>query len=147
MDTTTQQPSVQETFGAHHLRLERLFEEVLSTLNAGDARQACLLWSTLDRELTEHMALEERELLPRLAEHEPAAVQKLRAEHDELRRDLAELGAGIDLHRVTEPVAKLFFDRLHAHAAREDALLYRWADRQLRERGSLLKRFRQIVRG
>ncbi len=145
MESTTQVPSVEDTFGEHHRRLERMCDELIETLRVGDARQACRQWSALDQELSEHMALEEQLLFPRLAELEPAEVESLRSEHQELRRDVAELGVAVDLHRASEPVAKAFFDRLRAHAAREDVLLYRWADRQLRDRGSLIERLRRIT--
>lgn len=148
MQTTTEQPgSIQTTLGTHHRSLERRFDEVLTALRLGDHPQAASLWTALDRELTEHLALEERELLPKLAEREPAAVEGLRAEHAQLRRDLGELGIAVDLKRITASSAQAFFDHLRAHAAREDALLYRWADRQLRDRASFLTRFRQLVRG
>ncbi len=146
METTTQLPSVQQTFNEHHRRLERLFEQLLATLRVGDSRECGLKWGTFERELTEHMALEEQMLFPRFGELEPAAAARLRAEHEELRRDLADLGAAVDLHGISEAAAKAFFDRLRAHAAREDALLYRWADRQVRDRRSLIERLRRISR-
>jgi len=139
MEATTQQRGVREIFGEHHRKLERMFEEVLETLRAGDVREAARQWSALDRELDQHMALEEREMLPQLAASERAAVEQIRAEHAEIRARVAELGAAVDLHRITEAQAKALFDRLRAHAANEDALLYRRAD-LFRDRGSLLER-------
>jgi hemerythrin-like domain-containing protein len=146
METTTEQPSLRQEFGAHHRALEQLFEQVCASLRSGNADEARRLWTTLDRELDAHIELEEREMFPRLAEHQPAEVEGLRSAHVELRRQVAELGTAVDLKQLSEATATAFFDKLRAHAAREDSLLYRWADRELRDHRSLLARFRQLLR-
>jgi len=141
----TRVPSIATTFGEHHRRLTKLFTEVTEALRVGDGATARQYWGTLDRELNGHMALEEREMLPRFAEVDPDATATLRADHVEFRRVLDELGAALDLKRVTAPVAEAFFERLNAHATQEDALLYRWADRTLPSKDHLLGKLRRTV--
>lgn len=139
--------SLGETLGAHHRRIARLVADVTGAMRAGNPVEARERWGVLDRELTRHMAFEEEALLPRLAELDPGAARSLAAEHVELRRTLDELGASLDLKQVSEPVATELFDRLGAHAEREDKLLYHWADRTLSDREPLLERLRRALKG
>jgi hemerythrin-like domain-containing protein len=122
---------LRETLRLEHQRLERLFRDTLEIFDDGhdaDVRQA---WDDLERALRAHLALEEVHILPRFAAVDAAEAAALRREHEELRRGLDELGVGVELHAVPRTVAARFIATLRAHATREDALMYRWAEANL----------------
>jgi len=52
-------------------------------------------------------------------------------EHRALRKRLDELGIGVDVHQTNIGAIRELAAKLRRHAEREDALLYRWADREL----------------
>ena len=112
---------------AEHAQLEERFRAVLDEAVVGAKGELGARWTELANALTEHMALEEREILPAFAEGAPDEAAALRCEHDELRRELDELGVCVDLHLLSPAVAGAFIARLRAHALREDAALYRFA--------------------
>lgn len=114
-----------------HRELDQLFEALLEALQA-DARQDALrLWTAFDDGLCRHMALEEKELLPRLQEENPREVEALLAEHAQIRTKLIDLGVGVDLHEMHVQTVSDFIEELRRHAKREDALAYRWAEKNL----------------
>ena len=130
---------------ADHRRLEGLFRELQVAFEMdAPTTELRALWSQLDSGLTAHMRAEEEIVLPELARIDPIEAAALRAEHDELRRLLLELGVGVDLHVVRERAARAFLDTLRAHAEREDELLYVWAASRIepRAQASLLSRLR-----
>jgi hemerythrin-like domain-containing protein len=111
-----------------HEDLADLFQRLREAFAADAREDTQALWGQLQRRLTAHLDAEEAVLLPRFAVEHPREARRLLAEHAQLRAQLDELGTGVDLKLVREPVARAFFDTLAAHAAREDAELYRWAD-------------------
>jgi hemerythrin-like domain-containing protein len=114
-----------------HRELENLFQELTSALRA-DAREDTLrLWTAFDDGLCRHMALEETHILPLLQLHHAREVSELSQEHDEIRKQLAELGVSVDLHEIPFQTVEQFIERLRQHARREDALAYRWAEANL----------------
>jgi uncharacterized protein YhaN len=119
MELRTDQPA-QAACSEHYRRLEPMLDDVLATLCAGDAREAIREWSALEQELVRYLALEEQ--VTNATDCDPIALAELRAERDGLRQEVAGLGAAIDLHRVTAPEAKAFFDRLRTHAKYADTL-------------------------
>jgi iron-sulfur cluster repair protein YtfE (RIC family) len=136
--------AVREASRADHDALDRLFAELTEAFGSDVPTEHARLWSALDERLRAHMELEEQYLLPRLALSHPDEARALRAEHDELRRLLLELGVGVDLHTTRADAVERFVAVLRGHARREDALLYRWADDTLmpRERDELVQRIR-----
>lgn len=114
-----------------HARLERLFERVVSTFRGGDREQVGRVWTEFDNALTAHLEAEEKHLVPVFEQVDPAGAAAVLKEHEHFRSKLAELGVGVDLHWVGTDVARAFVDELRAHAQREDAALYRWAERSL----------------
>lgn len=72
-------------------------------------------------------------ILPEFAKIDPAEAAALLREHAEIRTSLSQLGIGVDLHCTNLEVVEDFLRRLGAHAQREDALMYRWARKHLRE--------------
>ena len=128
---------------ADHRELEALFEQLKDAFAANAREDTQALWRRLEDRLERHFAAEESVLLPRFAEKAPDEVAALRAEHAALRAAMAELAVGVDLKLVRDEVARAFLSALEAHAAREDALLYRWADQAADEatRRALAERF------
>jgi hemerythrin-like domain-containing protein len=121
----------------HHLRLERLLDEVRALARGDDHRAFCLGWARFEHELGAHLRAEERHLLPAFSEHYPVEAKALLAEHDELRRLVEQLAVDAELHLLRAERANQLIERLRAHAKREDALLYTWASRHLRRGLSL----------
>ena len=116
-----------------HARLDALFVELLDQFAEGNRRAVRAAWAQLDDGLAAHMAAEERHLLPLFEKIDLRETLALKAEHVSIRRMLAELGVGIDLDLVQPDLARAFIATLRAHARREDELLYRWANRRLRD--------------
>jgi len=110
-----------------HQHVDTLLSRVWLALRGDDTREVVLSWRDLESQLNAHMRYEERELLPRFAEAHPAEAAALQAEHDELRRLMADLAVETELHATRADLAERLLDRLRAHARREDALLYPWA--------------------
>lgn len=117
---------------ADHHRLEKLFTLVMDAFEADAREDTQRLWTELEHGLERHFAAEERFLFPQFDQLDPAETAALRAEHVTILRQLEELGVGVDLKLVRAEVARAFIDSLRAHATREDAVLYRWADESLK---------------
>jgi len=111
-----------------HQRLETIYAELLESFAGGDWDDVRASWDHLDQGLRAHLLEEEQNVFPSLRLVEPVEVAELQREHAELRRVLGELGVAVDLHMVRDDLAKALIERLRAHAAREDALAYRFAD-------------------
>jgi hemerythrin-like domain-containing protein len=124
---------IQERFSADHARLQGMFQRLTDTVSGGDLPDVSATWAAFEAGLLAHFETEEAELLPLLADSDPAEARALRAEHDEIRAIVAELGVMTDLHAIRKEVVDRLLDRLRAHAAREDRSLYRLADERLRE--------------
>ena len=116
---------------ADHERLDRLYVQLVDAFRGGDWDDVRIMWDAFESGLRAHMEAEERYVLPALREVDPAEADALRAEHDAVRARVAELGVAADLHMVKDDVAADLIDKLRAHARREDALAYRFADRSL----------------
>lgn len=120
-------PDLQQRMLADHRRLEALFTRVTAAFNADAREDTQRLWHQLEDGLERHFVAEECFLFPRFATVDATELRALQAEHAMLRARVAELGVGVDLKLVRADVACGVLDALRAHAAREDAFLYRWA--------------------
>jgi hypothetical protein len=127
MASTEMTSSIGARLLADHQRFDVLFSQLLADMHAGDWRVCQSTWSRFERELLAHMAAEEALVLPSFELVNPAETVRLREEHATVRRRLADLGVGIELHAVKEEHVQRLVESLRSHAAREDALLYRWA--------------------
>ncbi|MDP1830083.1 MAG: hemerythrin domain-containing protein [Archangium sp.] len=116
-----------------HRRLEQLSVKLQDAFDANAREDTQLLWTELERSVEAHFRVEERLLFPRFGNIDATETRALAAEHRLLREQLAELGVGVDLKLVRADVARGFLAMLQAHAAREDGLLYRWANEALAE--------------
>ena len=112
---------------ADHQRLDELFERLLDDVHRGDWTACQGTWSRFERELLAHLEAEEIFLLPTFQREYPHETEGLREEHLNIRLLLADLGVKLELHALREQQARHLVELLQAHAAREEALLYRWA--------------------
>jgi len=120
-----------ELMAAEHVHLHQLFKRVGEAFCRGARDEAARLWDEFDTGLDHHLALEEELIFPRCAEHHGREVAMLLADHAQLREQLVELGVGVDLHLTRAAAVLKFIHTLEDHARREDAMLYRWAERHL----------------
>jgi hemerythrin-like domain-containing protein len=113
---------------ADHARIENELRRLMETVKADDRETLRTDWPTLEREVTSHLEAEEHFMIPALAtvEHDEAVV--LLREHGQIRQALLELSVAIELHYVQLSQFRELIDLLHAHAEREDLVLYPWAD-------------------
>jgi hypothetical protein len=133
-------PSIREHLLADHRALEQALERMVAAFEMNDRERIQRAYSAFEPRLLAHMDAEERYILPALLRVDEAEARAILDEHAHIRGRLMELGMGIDLRLVRLDMARDFQDELKAHAEREDALLYRWADQHLEapDRASLL---------
>lgn len=127
MASTHMTASIGERLLVDHQHLEALFSQLLTDMHAGEWSVCQGTWSRFERELLEHMAAEEALVLPSFERVNPEETARLREEHTLVRSLLTDLGVRLELHAVKEEHVEHFIESLRSHAAREDALLYRWA--------------------
>lgn len=113
---------------ADHDHLTALFQELADTVEGANAPTIQQMWTEFESGLLAHMEMEERHLFPLLARTDPEEVEALRAQHDEVRMLVAELGVRTDLHTLRREAVEALIDRLRNHARSEAELLYRRAD-------------------
>jgi hemerythrin-like domain-containing protein len=119
----------------HHEDLDRRIASLVARAYGGDVQALASEWDRFERDLLEHFAIEEREVLPRFARDQPEEAAALRHEHAALRRDLLALGIRADLHFLRADAVTAFVGDLRAHAAHEESVLYPWARTRL-DRGA-----------
>ncbi len=136
-----------------HRRLEMVFSELLEACRLDSWDVVAEQWGAFDATLEAHFSLEETQILPTFAEVDAVKSRALIAEHEALRRKLIELGVAVDLHAARLTMIEDFVARLSTHAAREEALLYRWVDQGLSSvakaqlRAELLERQHELPAG
>mgnify|MGYP000402406448 CR=1 FL=1 len=116
-----------------HARLDDLFIALGEAFKANAREDAARLWTELDAGLEAHFRLEETQILPHLAQVDPAEAEALAREHGEIRAKLAELGPAVDLHLLRDVIVDELISKLRIHARREDGLMYRWSETHLSE--------------
>ena len=118
------------SLSGHHRDLEAHFERLVTRCQGGDPLEMRCEWSLFERELNEHMELEEQQLIPRFRRDCPAQAAQICREHAEIRGALAQLGIGLDLNSLRADAVIDFVALLRGHARREEELFYRWVQRQ-----------------
>jgi hypothetical protein len=114
-----------------HQDVDAHLEAMKAAVVRDDPRALSVAWTRFERDLGDHMRFEETELLWRFAGFDPEEAAALRAEHDRIRKLVAELGISADLHTLRVGVADQLLEELRAHARREEKTLYRWAAERL----------------
>lgn len=128
LDRSGRTASAASLLRAEHARLEVIYERLLEAYRAGDWNDVRAEWDRFEPALRAHMDLEEREVFPTFREVDPDEAEHLAAEHGTLRGKLEVLGVNVELHAVTPIDAEELVERLRAHRAREERLLYPWID-------------------
>lgn len=112
---------------ADHDELEALAQSLVRAIVEGDRDDVGAAITVMQTRVLAHLDGEERSLLDGYARYAPEDAQELRRDHLKIRQALAEFDVGVDLHLVRADAVKAFIGALQAHAARENAGLYRWA--------------------
>ena len=107
-----------------HRELEALLKRLADDAQAPECEALHLTWCELESRLLGHMAAEEHYLLPLIETSHPAQAARTFTEHDEIRRQVSELGVAIELHSVRQPAIDGLIRTLQAHAQYEDETLY-----------------------
>jgi hypothetical protein len=115
----------------HHRRLDDRFGAIVARAQGGDRDALREEWLVFERDLLDHLAREEAEVLPAFERFRPDEVAKVRAEHESIRVSLLKMGVDLDLHLLRADVVEAFVTELRDHARREQELLYPWAASQL----------------
>lgn len=111
---------------ADHDELEKRAANVLESIEAGSRSEISEAIAVMRASILAHLDGEERELLPGYLLHAPADAYRIIDEHVAIRKALDELDIATDLHFLRANVVKQLLERLRAHAARENAGLYRF---------------------
>jgi hypothetical protein len=118
---------IREQMMVEHQNVENLLGEIKHVVLKNDPRLLCEAWRRFERDLEDHLRFEERQLLTPFSQVNPTEAAALRAEHEEIRRRIGELGIGTDLHLVRAETVDQLIAQLRAHGEREDRTLYVWA--------------------
>ncbi len=131
-----------------HKGLTRLFTALVAAFQAGDRQDAARLFRQFEVRLENHLATEEELILPALAKIDPAEAATLLEEHGDMRAQVLAMAVDVDLHLARATAVEELVRKLEAHARREDALMYRWAETHLppAARKSVLDRLRSTLR-
>lgn len=110
-----------------HDHLDALAAMVLDSIVKGDRAEVADAVALLQASVGAHLDGEERDLLPVYAVDAPDDARAILREHGEIREALAGLDLATDLHFLRANAVKELLGKLRAHASRENAGLYRWA--------------------
>jgi len=121
-----------------HVRLEDLFSDLLNAADGADQPTLQKVWAEFESGLLAHLDAEEQYLLPHFEKKSPDTVRAIRAEHEQIRRLIAELGVTTDLHLLRKRVAEKLIHTLREHAARETHSLYPWAEPSTQEQDKVM---------
>jgi hemerythrin-like domain-containing protein len=123
--------SVASSLLEHHRTLDDRLDKVIRRAREAAPAEFRAEWAAFEHELSRHMELEEAEILPDFAKHETAEAHALLSEHCAIRNALLDVGLDLDLHCLRAEAVDDFVRLLRAHAKREDAALYPWAQSHL----------------
>lgn len=111
----------------HHREIEIACRALLERTYADDPPQLIAQYRSFESAILDHLAAEEEIILPAFAEAAPVEARAILDDHAVLRRQLFQIGVDVELHIVRAQTLRELIDQLHAHAAREDASMYPWA--------------------
>ncbi len=119
---------VQTKLRDDHCRLEKLLDQIATAAAGAGWLEVQAAWDELEAGLLAHLDAEETHLLPILETSHPEETGRIRREHQRFREEVADLGVRTQVHSLRKEQVDRFCDELREHAAREDRMLYRWAD-------------------
>jgi hypothetical protein len=111
----------------HSREIEATCCELRGETYADDPQELVAAYRRFEREMLDHLDIEEKMLLPGYAAYAPDDAHKLLEEHGELRQLLYRLAIDVELHTVRAQSVNKLVARLREHAAHEDEGLYTWA--------------------
>jgi hemerythrin-like domain-containing protein len=118
---------------ADHRRMDGVLTRIVVALEAVDPDRVATEWAEFHRALTRHLDAEDRYLIPALFVSRPRDAQSLLQEHRHVRGRVVDLDNHIGKGTLNADTLRGFVDELSAHARRETAVLYEWADDGLDE--------------
>jgi hemerythrin-like domain-containing protein len=114
-----------------HAELEGRLQRLADSVDANDpCSELRTVWAEFESNLLDHLDTEERCLFPVVAREHRAEIEALRAEHQHIRRTVAELGVCVELHTLRKQSVTDLIELLQRHAERENNSLYEWSERQ-----------------
>src|SRR6185295_9193675 len=119
-------PSVGRGLITDHRALDTIFNVLLEDIHGVNPAVCQVTWGRFERALLNHIDAEEVFLLPSFDRIDPVESAGIRQEHATLRHLLADMGVRLELHAVKEEHVRRLVVALRTHAAREEALLYKW---------------------
>lgn len=139
--------ALRERMAEEHRRIQALFERLIEFVSDGDWAGANEFYNDFEQSLLSHLDDEEAHILPRFQRDDPFEAAAVLEEHGRIRECLSDLGVQLEIHSVKEDHVQRLFDLHRGHAAREERVLYRWADRALPEEAarSILERISQHI--
>ena len=119
---------VKQQLLADHAELESLLVQLGQSVDSNDVpADLCICWAHFEARLRDHLDTEERSLFPVFGARHREEIESLRAQHQQIRRTLAELGIAAELHTIRKPAVDELIALLREHAALEDRSMYDWA--------------------
>lgn len=120
--------SIRRALGEEHVAMERRIEGLHRAVAWSDRAHLAADFVRIERQLRAHLDLEERDLFPKVEVVDAESVALARRDHKRIRALLDELALEVELCRVRASTVETLLTLLRAHAAREDATVYRDAD-------------------
>lgn len=120
--------SASQLLNADHAQVKSLCEVLVESYHQQDWFVVRAAFNRLEAALLAHISAEDDWLLPGYLLVAPNEASALERDHRGFRRQLAEIGVGIELHSVSARVVLDLVGQLREHAIREDHTLYPWAD-------------------
>ena len=141
MHTTRQNRTLGQFMKRDHDRLWVLLAKVMRGIDDDDQQAALDAWRPFEAGLLAHFGAEEKHLFPEIEKTDRVEAAHLHSDHGAIRRQIVDLGMCLELHTARKLAFDQFAALLERHATREDALLYRCAERQLpRHVGAALRK-------
>lgn len=119
---------VRESLGSDHEAIDHRLSDLVNAVEGAGFPTILQVFREVDRGLRAHIDSEERYLLGRFEELHPREIRELRQDHERFRRALDELSIETELHTLRKERIDDLVAQLRAHARKEDATLYQWAD-------------------
>ena len=120
--------NVRKSLGSDHEAIDHRLSDLVNAVEGADFRTVLQVFREDDRGLRAHIDGEERYLFGGFEEHHPREIGELRKDHERFRRALDELSIETELHTLRKERIDDLVAQLRAHASKENATLYQWAD-------------------
>ncbi len=107
-----------------HAHLDKMLTTVAQSVRDDALADAEARWNELETALLAHLDAEEMFVIPLLMAVNRDEARAIPTEHAEIRGVLGDIGIAFELHTVRADAIDAFCERLRAHAAHEEFLLY-----------------------